>query len=406
MNWYKVGINISKGFDSIKEELIRYYKSYTYERPFVMSIETYEEMRKLGLIIQKAILFMMNQYKDFKDLMYRDVRELEILGICEQYQMEAGSFRTDFVIDTNNQLKIIEMGSRHLLDGYFMSGSFHEIGMNLAEKLGIKDVVNIYPRFFTYLEECIGKATRICIVKGNDRLEEMAVYQRIFKVAGLEVIMIPIEKIQDQIDLLNGAFLIGELTLEEIHSLSDEVIHKLAAGNLHNSIQPVLTTHDKRFYYVMGESEFTNQFLTAVEKKILMKYLVPTFIPGKNPEQWEAAYQNKDAYILKHRCKGRSENVYAGCITNEDVWKQLFDSREINEMVLQEFIQQKKFTATIGYEKREDYVTGTLLYFNQEFFGPGVYRTSSVPVTNITDYRKAAQLVAKADVKIPGIYYL
>ncbi|MFZ4413843.1 MAG: hypothetical protein ACOYOV_12235, partial [Bacteroidales bacterium] len=148
-----MGINISKGFDSIKEELIRYYKSYTYERPFVMSIETYEEMRKLGLIIQKAILFMMNQYKDFKDLMYRDVRELEILGICEQYQMEAGSFRTDFVIDTNNQLKIIEMGSRHLLDGYFMSGSFHEIGMNLAEKLGIKDVVNIYPRFFTYLEE-------------------------------------------------------------------------------------------------------------------------------------------------------------------------------------------------------------------------------------------------------------
>ena len=406
MNWYKVGINISKGFDSIKEERIRYYNKYTFDRPIVMSIETYEEMRKLGLIIHKGILFMMNHYKDFQDLMYRDVRELEILGICEQYQMEAGSFRTDFVIDTNNQLKIIEMGTRHLLDGYFMSGSFHEIGMNLAEKLGIKDVVNIYPRFFTYLEECIGKATRICIVKGNDRLEEMAVYQRIFKVAGLEVIMIPIEKIINNIDLLNGAFLIGELTLEEIHSLSDEVIHKLAADNLHNSIQAVLTTHDKRFFYVMGESEFTDQFLTADEKKVLMKYLVPTFIPGKNPGHWEAAYHNKDAYILKHRCKGRSENVYAGCMTSENAWKQLFDSEEINEMVLQEFIQQKKFTATIGSEKREDYVTGTLLYFNQEFFGPGLYRTSSVPVTNITDYRKASQLLVKADVKIPGIYYL
>ncbi|MEI6696151.1 MAG: hypothetical protein WCO13_08790 [Bacteroidota bacterium] len=401
-----MGVNISEGFDSIKEERIRYYNKYTFDCPIVMSIETFEEMRKLGLIIHRAIIYMIEHYRDFQDLMPRTKRELEILKICEQYQMEAGSFRTDFVIGTNNQLKIIEMGTRHLLDGYFMSGSFHEIGMNLAKKLGIKDVVNIYPRFFTYLEECIGNAPRICIVKGNDRLEEMAVYLKIFNAAGLEVIMVPIENIQDQLDMLNGAFLIGELTLEEIHSLSDEVIHILAAANIHNPIQTVLTTHDKRFFYVMGESEFTNQFLTADEKKILMKYLVPTFIPGKNHEHWEAAYHNKDAYILKHRCKGRSENVYAGCITSEDVWKQLFDSGEINEMVLQNFIIQKKFNGTVDNEKREDYVTGTLLYYNQEFFGPGVYRTSSIPVSNIIDYRKAAQLVAKADIKKKNLYYL
>ena len=168
----------------------------------------------------------------------------------------------------------------------------------------------------------------------------------------------------------------------------------------------MITTHDKRFYYVLGQTEFTDQVLTASEKELLLRYLVPTWIPGKNLEQWEVAYHNKDGYILKHHLKGRSEDIYAGSMTNEQDWKILFDSGQINEMVLQRFIEQKKFIGTIGKEKRDDYVTGTLLYFNEEFFGPGIYRTSSLPVSNLSDFRKAGQLVAKAEEKIPGINYL
>jgi hypothetical protein len=69
-------------------------------------------------------------------------------------------------------------------------------------------------------------------------------------------------------------------------------------------------------------------------------------------------------------------------------------------------VRQRRFEGFVGKEPRRDYAAGTLLYFNDEWFGPRLFRTSTLPVSGLGDYRKIAALVASADDPVPGVCYL
>ena len=69
-------------------------------------------------------------------------------------------------------------------------------------------------------------------------------------------------------------------------------------------------------------------------------------------------------------------------------------------MILQEWIPQKRITGKIKGEKFEDFVTGTLLYFDDNYFGMGDFRTSSHPVTNKVDHRKACSLIRASNTEL------
>jgi hypothetical protein len=62
-------------------------------------------------------------------------------------------------------------------------------------------------------------------------------------------------------------------------------------------------------------------------------------------------------------------------------------------MVLQPFVRQRRFTAPWGGRICQDYVVGTLLCFDDQFFGPGIARASSCPVTNQGDDRKVSVFI-------------
>jgi len=400
------GINIQKGFNAIKDENINYFKTYTYNAPIVLSMERAEEIRKLGLIIYKTIKYMLDNYHQYLHIMPREKRDLQILEICDKYPYRIGTYRTDFVIDRLNNIKIIEMTTRQPLNGYFTSGFFREIALEQAEKLKIQGIVDMYLPFFGYLESYIGDAMHICVIRGNEKLEEIKIYPSIFENAGIKCHIISIEELPKKLGLLEGAWVIEELSFKEIRTFPLEIIEALAQCRLHNAIKALLFTHDKRFFYVLNHSGFLKDALESHEIELIKKYIIPTFVYGDNPEEWEKAFKNKDEYILKHQIKGKSVNVYVGCLTDDVSWKKLFEHATLEQMVLQPFVKQKRFQGFIGSEQRNDYAAGTLLYFNQEFFGPGLYRTSCLPVSGLGDFRKIAQLVAKVNNILPGIYYL
>ena len=401
-----IGIDIQKGFNTIKNENVNFFKPYTYDSPILLSYDKAEELRELGFVLYKSIKHMLDNYKKYLHLMPREERDLKILEICDKYPHEIGTFRTDFVIDQDNNIKIIEMTTRQPLNGYFTSGLFREIALAQAEDLKIKDVVDMYAGFFEYIEKYIGDAKHICVIKGNNKLEEIKFYPTIFENAGIPCHIIPIEELPQKLDLLEDAWVIEELTFEEIRAFPLEIIDALAKSRMHNAIKTLLFTHDKRFYYVLNSPEFLKDALDAHERELLEKYIVPTFVFGNNPEEWENAYKNKDDYILKHQLKGKSVDIYAGCMSDEASWKKILDSVNLEEFILQKYIDQKQFSGFIGKEKRNDFIAGTLLYFNQDFFGPGVYRTSSLPVSGLGDFRKIAPLVTKTESILPDIHHL
>lgn len=387
-------MDIKAGFDAIKGPYIDYFRTYTYDRPLAVSKRTNDRLRELGLVLYKALDHLLGNYRDFLDLVPRDERELRILDICGRRPFRVGTFRTDFVIDRAGRIRMIEITSRQPLNGYFTSGFFREIALEQAGRLGILDREDPYPAFFDYLQDYMGGAERVCVIKGNEKLEEFKIYPALFEAAGLECRVVPVAELASDLSVLDGAWVVEELTFDEIRALPDAVIDRLARAPLHNDLLSLLHTHDKRIFGLLADEEFTGRVLDKRERAVLAEFLVPAWTRAARPEEWARAIDHKDSYIIKPVDKGKSVGVRAGVMTATDEWRKLLGSSAADRFILQPFIDQKRFQGRIGDEVREDFICGTLLYFNDRYFGPGLFRASSHPISNITDNRKAAQIVA------------
>jgi hypothetical protein len=390
-------MNLQKAFQNIcVPQSLRFHK-YCHEKPIVMTLETYEKTRQLGLILHKAILYFVQHYDDYATVMPLSPKDHHILQICNAHPFRAGTYRTDFVIDEQNQIRIIEMTTRQPLNGYFISGFTNQLGQEKALALHLKSVINDYPRLLRCLEREIGTSERICIIKGNERLGDFKVYVSLFELAGIETHVMPLAELGTQRHLLENAFLIEELSHKEIRELPDEIINLLAKGQILNDFRNLFLIHDKRFFYILTHKPFLEKALSADERKLLGQFTIPTYLWPLHPEKFKEAQWNPEDWILKSTVFGKGEAIYAGCVTPADVWESLFTSGNFRQMVLQPFLHQKKFKGNIGEEQRDDFVAGTLLFFDDQYFGPGIYRASSFPVTNQGDDRKLAQVVAAAE---------
>ncbi len=372
-----------------------------------MTTETVKELKYLGEILNKSILHMMNNYEKYLTVFPRSQKELQILDICRKYPFKTGSFRADFVIDAHNQIKIIEFNSRQPLNGFFDTGYYSQMALEKARKLNIDGIIELYPAFYDYLLKYMGNAKKICVVFGEVPAADRRFYPLLFENSGIECRQIKLKELSENTHLLTDAWVICEFSNLEIMDMPLELIEILAACNSHNSIIAALTSGSKRFFCALTNQEFLSASLQPKEIDLIKKFITPTYSYSSESEIWNDASSNKDNYILKHQSKGRSEEVYAGVLTSETKWKELFAQSNIDEMVLQPFIEQKLFSGFIKDEVRNDYVTGTLLYFNDEFFGPGLYRTHVSPVSSgVGDFRKISPLISSSNIRQPGLYYI
>ena len=145
----------------------------------------------------------------------------------------------------------------------------------------------------------------------------------------------------------------------------------------------------------MGNTQLQQKVFSEEEVEFFNRYYIPTYAYDGNSEQWKSAQSNKNRWIIKHRALGKSQEIYAGIVTNEEEWEAWFVSDNIGEMVLQEWIDQETSENTLKGEPINDFITGTLLYFDDNYYGFGDFRTSSFPVTNKVDHRKLAGLILK-----------
>ena len=400
--------SLQQGFNAVKKSGVDYYKAYAYNSPLVMTDVRARELKLLGRILCKTIAHMLDQYNKFLHIIPRDEKELRILEICSRYPFHVGTFRADFVIDQAGSIKIIEMNARQPLNGLFVAGFSQEIALHQAEGLNIKGIIDLYSGLFNYLERYIGDAKHICVIFGNYPPAEMRYYPSIFEKAGIKCHLITLEELPQKLHLLRDAWVILQGIASDFRYLPLEIIEALAECNSHNALNVSLYSGDKRFFYALNHPGFLESFLATQELGLLKKYITPTYLFGTSPELWDEAFNDKEKYILKHHWKSRGEDVYAGYSTDNTTWKNLFSSKKLDQMVLQPYVTQKKYQGFVGDEPRNDFLTGTLLYFNDEFFGPGMYRAHSVPVFTVkVDSRRIAQLVAAVESDpLPGFNYI
>ena len=399
-------MNIVKGFNTIADIQVERFRPYCHEKPIVMSHHSYHLTKQLGQVLYKAVRYFMNNYSSFSHLMPLADDDLRILEICNKYPLNVGTYRTDFLVNQQNEMKIIEMTTRQPLNGYFISGFTNRIGQEMAKTLRLENVIDDYPRFLEYFANEFAPTGKICIIKGNERLGDFKIYTSIFEAANVDCHIIELDDLSQKMHLLSGATVVEELNHAEIKKLPNSIIDELTAIKIHNDFRNLFLIHDKRFFYILTNPDFIERALTKEEADILNAFTIPSYIYPLHKEYFTDAYGNKDKYIIKHILYGKSEAVYAGCVTKEEDWKKIFDTENLEHMVLQPMLDQKKYIGKIGQEERNDFIAGTYLYFNEEYFGPGIYRASSFVVTNQGDDRKCDKIVAEVDENDDRVHHL
>jgi hypothetical protein len=391
------GKQLYKGFSEIADEyVIDYLSQWTFDHPLLVSMNTYNKMHRLQKSLFRVICYFSKNYHNYRDLMPLSDRVSEIIELCKDKPYYPGTYRTDFVINENNDIKLIEITCRFALNGLFVSGFFNRMGERyLIANPEIKAIEN-YTSFFDYFVGLFREADHICLLKGPFDNNESKYAVPIFEKAGFDVKVIKAEEIPNNIHLLSKGILISELNQDDWCNLPNEIIMKLIDGNLINDPRTIFLIHDKRFFSFLCDEIFLSNVLTEEESEEFLAHVVPTYRPDQRPDLWENARLNKDNWILKPFAQGRSIDVFAGCVTEQEDWAKLFSESKSTKMVLQPFIRQRHFPGEINGKSYNDYAAGILLYFNDLFFGPGVFRTSSFPVTNKVDDRKFIPMVVES----------
>ena len=387
---------LEQAFIEVAETEIARISQWFYKTPMLISSARYEELQTLQKLLYRVIRFFVTHYAEYEPLLPLSKRAKRIVDIASQRPYRVGTYRPDFVIGQDQQIRVCEIGCRFPLDGFFNAGVSECIGNQLAAEQGVDQPTTRYRRFLDHLTDHFGKFERVCALKSPaDRPMDLRLYTQIFVKSGISCAVHTPAEIAQQPDLLSNAAVIDEFNQMDLEMLDDTVIEKLAAANSLNDLRTKFLIHDKRFLSVLANRAFLANFLTEDEMTFLTQHVIPTYTRAQRPELWEQARAGKDGWILKPYLLGKSAGVLAGWVTEEGQWQGAFLSADIEKMILQPFIRQKQFVAPLDGRMYMDYVVGTFLCFDDEFLGPGRFRASSFPVTNQGDDRKVAAFVTE-----------
>lgn len=397
-------MNIYQAFSEVAKERTPFFGQYAYNRPLIMSLETFNRTRKLGKILSKVITYFAVHYREYTDLFPLDKRDLEVLKIASKYPFKVGTFRTDFVLTPQKKIKIIEMTTRYPLNSYFTNGYLHEIAKQQALDLQVENFMDLHPKFLEYFWERLTYKRHVVVIKGRGKMTGFNDYSQILPLTDVKFDVIELDNLPEQLSLLEDANIIGEWTIEEIKNLPDAIIDKLCSLGIFNDFRNLFLVHDKRFYVMLSNSRFLNDVLTLQEQALLSIFTFPSYIYDLHKECFEMARKWREGWILKPYRAGKSEGVVAGCLTSAEEWEALFKSGAVKKCILQPMQPQLSFNGAVGDEIRlNNSLTGTLLYFDDEYFGPGMYRASSAVVCFQGDDRRIPSLVAQRDVRYEDI---
>ena len=387
-------MDLTESTDMFVQKEFNYYNNWILDEPLLISEDSSKDLSALQKILHKLINEFVSNYSRYKHLMPVSPQVERLIQLFNRKPYQVGSYRTDFVFDLDRQIKIIEITCRMGLNGIFLSAimeRFTDLYLE-SEKIDCTRI-DLYSGIFRKLEAYLKDVDSVTVLVGHDKRNESKRFTEIFERMGFKVHQVQFDRIKNHLEEIQNSWIISELSFDEILSIDEQILEALMPLNITNDFRTVFLIHDKRFFDVLGHADLRDSVLTEEEIRFFDQYYIPTYAYAQNPLAWENARHNKDKWILKHRALGKSQEVYAGIVTETQEWEALFEDDKIKEMVLQKWVKQPTYKTTLKGQQVNDYLTGTLLYFDDEYFGLGEFRTSSYPVTNKVDHRKMAALI-------------
>ena len=418
-----------------------YYARWYHDRPMAITSARREELRELHRVLYKCVVFMADHYREYVPrYMPLSEKEMDVLKMQSRFPFRAGTYRPDFLVSENGDLLLCEITSRFFAHGIFMQ-YFPEciaerFWLKIREKPGNPPPQASYDELLRYMVDITGGKQEITdekkhdtggkqeitdekkygtggkqdifVLKSADKTSEIGLYAPFYMHFGKHVEILEAENVESRIDRWRHGFVISALNQKDLLSFSPETIEAMIEAGMYNDLRTILLIHDKRFMNLWFRDDFTGRCLTPQETDFLRRHTIPTYLydegygnspwngrekdggkdPGCAEGIWEDARLHKDGYILKHYRLGKSERVYAGPLTDEKTWRALWETGDVHDMILQPFIRQRRFPTVWEGTHFEDYICGMMLCVDDRYFDVGMFRASSLPVTNIGDDRK------------------
>lgn len=366
-----------------------YYGKYTFDRPVCVTSSTSDNLQFAQLSLVKCLRYLAANFDAYAHMMPVSEKERAILKLADKKPYESGTYRTDFIVTEDNQIKLIEITCRFALNGFIRSGFVNVWGDKFAQDNQLP-FIDHYSDFFAELELYFSGHETIYLLK-DDSYNEGRYIRQLFDYAGYNLIVLTLEEIPFHIDLIRKSACISQLTHEELLSFPMDVIEAIVDSRLLNDMRTVFLAHDKRFFAVMCDVDFRNKALGEKDSERFKQFLAPTYTKKFHADLWEKIRKEKDEWIVKIPNNGRSIGISAGYLLTEEEWQQALDELSAQDAVFQPFFKQKLIEGLVGEEVRaKNYIAGTLLYFQDKCFGMGMFRVSNHPVTNKGDDRKLA----------------
>ena len=395
-------------FTGLFPDRFPYYRSWSHDCPMIVSPERDDELREIQHVLYKAVSFYASSYEDYLDVINYDPAILRILSYVKDRPFRAGTWRPDYLILTDGRIRLCEITSRFFGNGYFLSYFMEHAGKVFAEDAGVTDRLSYFEEFFRYMASLSAGRERLVVLKSTDKSDSIRLYVPFYEALGMKAFIYEAEEVENHLDELPGAMVVSALNQNDLLSFSDETRMKMADAGMINDFRTIFLLHDKRFFRLFLDERFMHAALTEEEADFLRAHAVETFLPDipADAHFFDDARIHKDRYILKHHCLGKSERVFAGCLTEDSEWENLFSSGEVREMILQPFMEQKLYRGPFNGGFLDDYVSGTILTVDDRYFGTGLFRTSTSPVINQRDAHKIAPLITREKDRFPVYHEL
>jgi len=326
--------NLYAGFQSVAKSAVPYFEQWTYDHPLVVRPATNETLRFLQKAMYKAIRHFVENYDRYRHLMPVSDETAAVLSLYRDIPYRVGTYRTDFIIDENKRVQLIEITCRFALNGFFISKFIIDTANRYMRRNPHLGSLDQYAPFLERLSGYFGNVRHVCILKGCDNRNETKYIKPVFEQAGYPAHLIECDEIPARLDELDNAAVIGELAHDELCALPHNVLEQIIRSNLLNDLRTVFLIHDKRFFSVLGNDDFLNAALSRPEAEHFRAHLVPTFAWGERTDLWEHARQNKDAWIIKPRALGKGVGVCAGLVCDEASWQSLFLQENAGDLTL------------------------------------------------------------------------
>lgn len=391
---------LQHAFPSFVTTMRKKYDPWTYEEPLLLDQGRIREITSAQKIMAKALQELGSHYPRYAAQLGHPEETRRFLLAISDVPFQPGTFRTDFVIDKQHRLKMIEGTIRYPLNGYFKSVAMNEMRSHdaFARRHGLRQVTYhdaLMEKFVQWLD---GAEELGIIVGANARGNESEHLPALLEAAGIRC---HLQSFEDFVRQPTSSIVaiphLVELSLAEWLALPETKVRKLLESPLLNDPRVVFLGHDKGFFGLPKQRELVSAFLTPEEIATLDDAFAETHYPGKEPAALDAARARPQEWLLKPRALGKSIDVLAGSLASPKEWDAALSTAQAKDMVLQRWHESQRVRGRIGPNGYDDFFVGTLLFWGEEFLGPGMFRASSHPITNVKDNRMAMHFVSRGE---------